>query len=148
MSAAWLLSLAISAYASSGLRQVSRTSCQVIPVNVGLGITTQVVFEQEPKVTLYADKKHFKVATNASSPRSLAIIPVIEGSELDSFRDAHGSLPSPKVLAAALDRSFKTNLFVFFDNNNQLMLELRFVDKAKADYILKVTQLFNGDCEL
>ena len=135
-------------FAASRVRTVSSSSCQVIPVNLSLDMTTQIVLEQEPKVTLYADKKHFKVITNASSPRSLAIIPVVESTELDLFHNPKGGLPAPAALASALDRSFKTNLFVFFDNNNQLMFELRFVEKEKADYILKVTQVFGGGCEL
>ena len=134
--------------ATAPVRSVSKSSCQVIQVHTAIDMTTQIILEQEPKTTLYADKKHFKVITNATSPRSLAIIPVVESTELDVFRNVKGGLPSPAELASALDRSFKTNLFVFFDNNNQLMFELRFVEKEKADYILKVTQVFNGDCEL
>lgn len=130
------------------VRTVSKTSCQVIPVNLALNVTTLVVLEQEPKTTLYADKKHFRIVNDSSSPRSLAIIPVVESSELDLFRDAKGVLPAAKALATALDRNFKTNFFVFFENNNQLMFELRFVEKEKADYILKVTQVFNEDCAL
>jgi hypothetical protein len=132
----------------NALRKITSTSCESIPVHVGLDMTTQIVFEQEPKVTLYADKKHFKIVTNPSSNRSLAIIPVIETTELDALRDSKGQLPAPANLAAALDRSFKTNLFVFFDHNNQLVFQLHFVDKSKADQILKVTQTFNGDCVL
>lgn len=136
------------AHGGSSVRRVASTSCKPIPVRLALGITTQIVFEQEPRVTLCADKAHFKIVTNASSPRSLAVIPVIEGRELDLFRDARGALPEPKSLANALDRNFNTNLFVFFDNHNQLMLELRFVAKPAADYILKVTETFSKDCEL
>jgi hypothetical protein len=134
--------------AANALRKVSASSCQIIPVNLGVGMTTQIVLEQEPKVTLYADKKHFKVITNSSSPRSLAIIPVVESGELDLFRDSKGALPQQSALAAALDRSLKTNLFVFFDNGNQLTFELHFVDKNKADNILKVNEVFNEDCVL
>ncbi|MBX3023012.1 MAG: hypothetical protein KF799_15155 [Bdellovibrionales bacterium] len=134
--------------APSGVRLVSSSSCQIIPVKLGLGMTTQIVLEQEPKVTLYADKKHFKIVTNGTSPRSLAIIPYFESSELDIFRGPKGDLPSAAALANDLNRSFKTNLFVFFENNNQLMFELQFVDKSKADYILKVSQSFNGNCNL
>lgn len=139
---------AAAANASIALRKVSKSSCQIIPVNLGVGMTTQIVLEQEPKATLYADKKHFKIVTNSTSPRSLAIIPVIEGSDLDPFRDARGALPSPSALASELNKNFKTNLFVFFDNNNQLMFELRFAEKKDADYILKVNEVFNGDCNL
>lgn len=140
--------LPTAAVAISGVREVSHTSCEIIPVNVGLGMTTQIVLEQEPKVTLYADKKHFKISTTSLSPRSLAIIPFVDTAELNDFRDAKGRLPSPEALASALNKSLKTNLFVFFDNNNQLMFELRFVEKKNADYLLKVKQLFNKNCFL
>jgi hypothetical protein len=133
---------------ANALRKIESTSCRAIPVRVGLDMTTQIVFEQEPKTTLYADRKHFKIVTNSSSNRSLAIIPVVEPSELDAFRDSKGRLPSPDALASALDRSFKTNLFVFFDHGNQLTFQLHFVDKNKADQILKVKQIFDGDCVL
>ncbi len=135
-------------FGSSGVREVSASSCEVIRLNLGLGMTTQVVFEQEPKVTLYADHRHFRINTNSLSPRSLAIIPFVEGSELNAFRDAQGRLPGPKALAEALDKSFKTNLFVFFEGQNQLMFQLRFVEKSRADYIVRVKQIFNQDCLL
>ena len=134
--------------AEPGVREVTSTPCEVNRVNLGLGMTTQIVFEQEPKVTLYADKKHFKVNTDSLTPRSLAIIPYVDSSELEAFRDSTGRLPNSKALASALDKSFKTNLFVFFKNNNQLMFELRFVEKSKADYVVKVLQTFTEDCVL
>ena len=134
--------------AKKGVRVVNQTSCDVIKVNLGLGMTTQLVLEQEPQVTLYADKTHFKVNTNKQSPRSLAIIPFVSSSEIDVFRDASGALPNQRTLAQALNKSFKTNLFVFFENSNQLMFELRFVEKEKADYILKVKQNFTKSCAL
>lgn len=130
------------------VRTVTSTSCRAVRVNLAVGMTTQLVLEQEPKVTLYADKKHFKVVTNATSPRSLAVIPVIESADLDHLGDAGAGTLAPAAQARALDGSFKTNLFVFFDNSNQLMFDLRFVEKEKADYILKVKQAFNGGCEL
>jgi hypothetical protein len=136
------------ANAKPGIRKISSTSCQVIRVNLGLGMTTQIVLDDEPQVTLYADKKHFKINTNSVSPRSVSVIPFVESSELNVFRKANGKLPSAKALAASLDNNFKTNLFIFFKNNNQLMFELRFVEKKKADYILKVKQVFNKDCAL
>lgn len=135
-------------FSSSGVREVEATSCEVIRVNLGLGMTTQIVLEQAPEVTLYADKRHFKITTNSSAPRSLAVIPFVSGSEIDVFRNSEGKLPSPKALAEALDQSFRTNLFVFFKNNNQLMFELRFVEKNRADFILKVKQVFREGCNL
>ncbi|MCB9024812.1 MAG: hypothetical protein H6625_00715 [Bdellovibrionaceae bacterium] len=136
------------ANADTGVRRVSSSSCDVIRVNLGIGMTTQIVLEQAPKVTLFADKKHFKISTNPLSPRSLAIIPYIDSTELDMFKDSKSILLAPKPLASALDNSFRTNLFVFFENNNQLLFELRFVVKKQADNILKVTQIFNKDCGL
>lgn len=130
------------------LRNVSSSSCNSVAVNVGLDMTTQLVFEQEPKVTLFADKRHFKIVTNALSPRSLAIIPFIEGNELDVFRNSSGHLPSGPALASALDKNFNTNLFVFFDHGNQLTFHLHFVDKSKADNIVKIQQKFDDGCVL
>jgi len=148
MSSLFLIHLFSLLIAAPGVREVEATSCDVIRVNLGLGMTTQIVLEQEPEVTLFADKKHFKVNTNSSAPRSLAIIPFISSNEVDVFRNEAGRLPEEKSLAAALDKSFKTNLFVFFKNNNQLMFELRFVEKSRADYILKVKQIFKESCVL
>lgn len=136
------------ANAKSGVRETSNTSCQVIRVNLGLGMTTQIVFDEAPQVTLYADKKHFKINTNSVSPRSVSVIPFVQPSELNVFRTSSGKLPSASALAASLDKSFKTNLFIFFKNNNQLVFDLRFVEKKKADYILKVKQVFKKDCNL
>lgn len=143
-----LMVLVTSVFATPGVRYVTNTSCDTIRLNVAAGITTQIVLEQEPKVTLFADKKHFKINTNAASPRSLAVIPVFESSELEQLQGGRAIPRSQMDLATLLDRNFKTNIFVFFENNNQLMFELRFVPKEKADYVLKVKQSFNGKCEL
>jgi hypothetical protein len=132
----------------NNIREVSSTSCNTVRINLGLGMTTQIVFQQEPKATLYADKRHFKINTNTLAPRSLAIIPYVDSSELQVFKDSNGNYPSPKKLAISLDKSFRTNLFVFFENNNQLMFELRFVEKEKADFLIKVKQIFKKDCVL
>lgn len=136
------------AQARTDVREVSASSCDIIQVNLGLGMTTQVVLEQEPKVTLYADKKHFKITTTSLSPRSLAIIPFVESSEIEALQSSQNQRLSPKRLASELDKSLKTNLFVFFDNNNQLMFQLRFVEKNKADYIVMVKQIFKKGCNL
>lgn len=136
------------AQAGTDVREVSASSCDIIQVNLGLGMTTQIVLEQEPKVTLYADKKHFKITTTSLSPRSLAIIPFVESSEIEALQSSQNKKLSPKGLASELDKSLKTNLFVFFDNSNQLMFQLRFVEKNKADYIVMVKQLFKKGCGL
>lgn len=138
----------IFAFGKSGVREISSSSCDIIHVNLGLGMTTQIMLDQEPKVTLYADKTHFKINTTPVAPRSISIIPFVDPAELNVFRDSRGKLPSQKALAIALDKSFKTNLFIFFDNDNQLMFELHFVEKKKADYLLKVKQTFKKDCVL
>jgi hypothetical protein len=143
-----LFFFSINLLASQDVRVVKSTSCNAIRVNLGLGMSTQIVLEQEPKVTLYADKTHFKIKTNSMSPRSLAIIPYVSPSEIEGLSQGNGSSLSPKKLASALDDSLKTNLFVFFENNNQLMFELRFVEKTRADYILKVQQEFDKECVL
>ncbi len=138
----------VDARKTSGMRVVTSTSCDPIRVNLGLGMTTQIVLEQKPKVTLHADKRHFKIHTTEHSSRSIAIIPFVESNELNAFRNGQGKLPSPKALAELLDKSFKTNLFVYFENDNQLMFDLRFVEKSKADYLVKVRQTFNERCVL
>lgn len=135
------------ASAGASLREVTATSCKAVQIDLAVGMTTQIVFEQEPKVTLFADQTHFKIVTNATASRSIAVIPVISSSEIDAIKNGRPNM-SNDALAAALDASFKTNLFVFFDNNNQLMFELRFVDKKRADYLVKVKQNFSQGCVL
>lgn len=135
------------ASAGASLREVTATSCKAVQIDLAVGMTTQIVFEQEPKVTLFADQTHFKIVTNATASRSIAIIPVISSSEIDAIKNGRPNM-SNDALASALDASFKTNLFVFFDNNNQLMFELRFVDKKRADYLVKVKQNFSQGCVL
>lgn len=134
------------ASAGTTLREVSSTSCKAIPIELGVGMTTQIIFEQEPKVTLFADQTHFKVVTNASANRSIAIIPVISQSEIESLGGR--TTVSQAALVTALNANIKTNLFVFFENNNQLMFELKFTDKKNADYLVKVKQVFNDGCVL
>lgn len=137
--------LASTAFGGTALREVSSTSCKAIPIELGVGMTTQIIFEQEPKVTLFADQTHFKVVTNATANRSIAIIPVISQSEIEALG---GRAASQAGLVTALNSNIKTNLFVFFENNNQLMFELKFTDKRNADYLVKVKQVFNDGCVL
>src|SRR5689334_24248379 len=114
----------ISSLGAPNVRKVTSTSCHAIRVNLGVGMTTQIVLQQEPKVTLFADKKHFRISTNELAPRSLAVIPFIEASEVNRF-DSSPRRSSPRELAQLLDKNFKTNLFIFFEGNNQLMFDLR-----------------------
>jgi hypothetical protein len=116
-------------------------------------MTTQIVFEQAPLLTLHADEQHFKIRTNTEAPRSIAIIPNIEAATVSRlFPDPNSPgislVPTHKELVTALDRHLRTNLFVFFQRSNQLMFELGFSEKKKADYIVIVKQDFNKDCRL
>jgi hypothetical protein len=148
MKALLIILFSISALAASKIRKITSTSCEPIRINLGLGMSTQIVLEQEPKITLYSDKKHYRISTNELSPRSLAIIPFVETTEIDKFADSTGKLPEAQRLAELLDTNFKTNLFVFFENHNQMMFDLRFVEKKRADYIVKVSQSFGKGCDL
>lgn len=133
----------------NGVRSLKASSCEVIPLKLALGVTTQIVFEQEPSVTLYADEQHFKIQSTPNVPRSIAVIPQFSQSELDSLIKSSGSKNlDQEGLAKVLDHYFKTNLFVFFDSSSQLMFELKFVEPSKADYILKVQQKFTKECLL
>lgn len=135
-----------------GVREVKATSCQVIPVYLSPGLTTQLIFEQAPVLSLHADDQHFKVHTNEAAPRSIAIIPNVDGGIIaQMFPQAPGmppTIPSAKELVRKLDQNLRTNLFVFFKKSNQLMFELRFVEKSKADYIIHIKQSFSQECVL
>ncbi|MDB5038596.1 MAG: hypothetical protein JWQ35_2124 [Bacteriovoracaceae bacterium] len=135
-----------------GVREVTATSCEVIRLNVALGMTSQLIFDEPPTLTLHADEEHFKVKTTPEAKRSIAIIPFVDSATLaqlfQSRREENVIIPSPRVLAERLDAAYHTNLFVFFKNSNQLMFELRFVEKPKVDFILNVRQAFRKDCQL
>lgn len=139
-----LLFFSFISFTTTGVRDVSSTSCDITTVKLAVGLTTQIIFEQEPRLILHADDTHFKVSTNKFSPRSLAIIPHLENSEINQF----GKPNDPKKLAESLNKHLKTNLFVFFDGTNQLMFELKFAPKNEADYVLKMTQKFDKGCSL
>src|SRR5690554_6716780 len=105
-----------------GVREVEATSCEVIRVNLAMGMTTQIVFEQSPTLTLHADEQHFKIRTNEDAERSIAIIPQVENSTISRLfpqgqEDAGPAIPSQQALAGRLDETLRTNLFVFFKNS-------------------------------
>ncbi len=136
-----------------GVREVKATSCQVIPVYLSPGLTTQLIFEQAPVLSLHADDQHFKVHTNEAAPRSIAIIPNIDSQTVSQLfpQQSPGStptIPSSRELVKKLDQNLRTNLFVFFKRSNQLMFELKFVEKSKADYIIHIKQTFSQECVL
>lgn len=133
----------------SGVREVRASACDVIPVRLSLGITTQLIFDRKPSLSLLADQKHFKIESAPTVPRSLAIIPQFESNELEALSQSQeATVPSKKVLAQRLDLHFRTNLFVFFSQSGQLMFELRFVPPENADYVLKIREEFSQECQL
>lgn len=134
---------------STGVRVVSATSCEVIPVKLALGITTQLIFQEEPAVTLNADEKHFNIQATPQVPRSIAIIPQVSRQEIDEItKHSPSTSGARKGLEKSLNAHFKTNLFVFFKSQTQLMFELQFVEPKHSDYILKVNQVFDPECLL
>jgi len=147
----WLLQIILAL--PIGVRDVTATSCEIVRVNLAPGMTTQLVFEGPPVLSLHADEQHFQIRTNEDAPRSIAIIPHIDSGTVNRLFPSQdpGGLPvtpSHRELVARLDENLRTNLFVFFRRSNQLMFELRFVEKSKADYIVNVRQEFNKDCRL
>jgi hypothetical protein len=62
--------------------------------------------------------------------------------------ESERSFPGGQALAEALDRVYRTNLFVFFKGSTRLMFRLRFVEKNQADYVLRVKQIFQKGCSL
>lgn len=131
----------------NGMREVQASSCEIVRVNLSVGMTTQLVFEEVPVQTLHADEEHFKVRSSPDAPRSIAVIPSISSQTLAEAA-ARGQDPMGKAFMDSIDRAFSTNLFVFFKNSNQLVFQLRFVPKSQADNIVKVRQVFKRDCNL
>lgn len=131
----------------SGVRQVSATSCEVIRINLSLGMTTQLVFDEAPTMTLHAVEEQIKVRSSPSAPRSVALIPSISGGLIMQMFPNNPN-PTSAMIARSLDPTFATNFFVYFKNGNQLTFHLRFVEKSKADYTVQVRQKFKKECQL
>src|SRR4051812_6982329 len=92
-----------------GVREVKATSCEVIQLNVALGMTSQIVFEEPPTLTLHADEQHFKIRANKDAPRSIAIIPYVDPQAVSQlFHSESGGapvIPSGFALAKKLDEA-------------------------------------------
>lgn len=148
----WILTLLIiQASANTGVREVKATGCDIIRVNVSLGMTTVLDLADvgEPTVTLHADEEHFILRTHENAKRSIAVLPQVTEADLRKIlNDQDQSSKSDSQLASGLDRAFRTNLFVFFKNNQRLMFQLRFVQKSKADYVLRIRPEFKGTCRI
>jgi len=129
-----------------GVRRVEATACKVVDVRLSVGMSTLLEFDQEPTLTFHADDQHFSLKNSESAKRSLAIIPNIREQDVRSLFPNTDFPPGGAILADALDRTYRTNLFVFFKGSGRLMFQLRFVDKSKADYVLKIKQVFRKDC--
>jgi len=142
-----LMILALTAL-PSGVRTVEATPCEVIDVKLSTGMSTLLQFDDEPSLTFHADDQHFLLKADASAKRSIAIIPNIKEQEVRRLFPDSDRWPSSRAIAEALDRSYRTNLFVFFKSSTRLMFRLRFVDKPDADYVLKIKQVFGKGCSL
>lgn len=148
----WILAIAlIQAVQGTGVREVKATGCDIIRVNVSLGMTTVLDLADvgEPSLTLHADEEHFILRTHENAKRSIAILPQVSEADLRRiFHHQDGVSRSESELAQGLDRSFRTNLFVFFKTNQRLMFQLRFVPKAQADYVLRIKPEFRKECHV
>ncbi len=114
-----------------------------------MGMSTLLQFDDEPQLTFHADDQRFLIKSHESAKRTLIIMPRIKETDFRQlFSSETNAYPSGKVIADALDRNFRTNLFVFFRGNRRLMFRLRFVEKAEADYVLRVKEIFAKGCAL
>lgn len=130
-----------------GLREVRATSCDVVDIRLAVGQVTQMVFETVPVQTLFASEQFYKITSSPEAPRSVAIIPTISPDAISDSMNKQG-IRSVSEIMRLLDKTYSTNLFVFFKNENQLQFRLRLVSKGEADAIVKITQIFRKNCSL
>ncbi len=143
-----LLFIAIISTHPTGVRTVKATPCDVIDVRLAIGMSTILQFDEEPSLTFHADDQHFLLKNHENAKRSIAIIPSMKESDVRPLFQNRETAPGGAVLADALDRAYRTNLFVFFKSSTRLMFRLRFVEKSAADYVLKVNQVYAKGCAL
>jgi len=129
--------------APGGVRIVNASPCDVTDVNLSLGMSALLQFDTDPTLTFHADEEHFLVKSSESAKRTIAIIPHIKESELRQISSSESRLPT----AGELDRALRTNLFVFFKSGSRLIFRLRFVEKDRADYVLRIRQVVKKGCE-
>lgn len=141
------IALSITLAMPSGVRAIEASSCDIVDVRLSPGMSTILQFDEEPNLTFHADDQHFIVKTDPAAKRSLAIIPNIKEAEVKRLfpSDSEG-WPSSRAIAEALDKAYRTNLFVFFKSQNRLLFRLRFVDKSEADYVLRIRQIYRKGC--
>lgn len=145
----WIFALIIiQAAPNTGVREVKATGCDIVRVNVSLGMTTVLDLADvgEPTLTLHADEEHFILKTHENAKRSIAILPQVTEQDLRKIFSQENYSKAEPQLSQSLDKVFRTNLFVFFKNNQRLMFQLRFVPKANADYVLRIRPEFKGGC--
>jgi hypothetical protein len=142
-----ILSSLILVSSSQGLREVKATSCDVVDIRLAVGQVTQLVFETAPVQTLFASEQLYKITSSPEAPRSVAIIPTISPDSIGDSMNQQG-IKSVKEMMNMLDKTYSTNLFVFFKGENQLQFRLRLVAKGEADAIVKVIQTFRKNCSL
>lgn len=147
----WIFALLIiQAASNTGVREVKATGCDIVRVNVSLGMTTVLDLADvgEPTLTLHADEEHFILKTHENAKRSIAILPQVTEQDLRKIFSQENYSKAEPQLSQGLDKVFRTNLFVFFKNNQRLMFQLRFVPKANADYVLRIRPEFKGGCRV
>ena len=131
----------------SGVREITATPCDVVKVNVALGMSTVLDLSDvgEPTLTLVADETHYHIKTHENARRSIAILPAIQSDEIQRLTSSSGN-SNPSAVALLLDQTFQTNLFVYFKSNTRMIFQLRWVEKPKVDYVVKVRQTFRREC--
>ena len=133
-----------------GVRVVDTSPCDVVDIYLSLGMSVLLQFDSDPTLTFHADEEHFIVRSSESAKRTIAIIPHVKEEEIRKlFRSENEEfhLPSTALVASTLDKTLRTNLFVFFKNSTRFIFRLRFVEKEKADYVVRIRQTFKKGCE-
>ncbi len=131
----------------SAVRFITASSCDATPVNLSIGMSTQLIFEEAPVLTYNGDEQTFVVRTTEDIPRSVVIKPTITPESLAQLMGSQRHRSQREVISG-LNQTYSTNLFVFFKNSNQLLFRLQLVDKGSADNIIRIRQSFKKDCNL
>lgn len=142
-----LFSLTFLTSPGNAVRFVKASSCEATSVKLAVGMSTQIIFEEAPILTYNGDEQTFSVRTTEEIPRSVVLKPNISPDTVAQLVNSHQGRSS-KSVAAGLNQTYSTNLFVFFKNSNQLLFKLELVDKSAADNIIRVKQEFRKDCNL
>ncbi len=145
-----LLLLFLLANHPSGVRTIQANPCDIVDVKLSVGQSTLLQFDEEPTLTFHADDTHFLLKNHDAAKRTLAIIPVIRDQDIQKVFGEIGPprVPVGKAFSDALDRHYRTNLFVFLKSSSRLMFRLRLVEKSASDYVLRIKQVYRKGCSL